>query len=213
MYRGEMPTSTASAPPVGRRERKKNAVRASIVTAALDLFERQGVDATTIEEITDSVDLATRTFHRYFATKLDVLFHDSQHLSDLIRGALESRSENEPLLVSLREAFLELASDLTTQRARQLQRQKIIEAHDGLKAMSLRRSEELAALVTHHCAARLQSRPHDLLPQLLGGCAAAAFRAARTRWMTDRRVDLQTEVRRSFEMLADFEQALRGSAR
>jgi AcrR family transcriptional regulator len=47
---------TEAAKSLGRRERKKQATKDSLIDAALALFEERGFDATTIEDITDQVE-------------------------------------------------------------------------------------------------------------------------------------------------------------
>ncbi len=50
--------------------------RAAIQAAALHLFERQGYDATTVDEIAERAEISQSTFFRYFPTKEDVVLHD-----------------------------------------------------------------------------------------------------------------------------------------
>jgi AcrR family transcriptional regulator len=58
----------------GRRDRKKSKTRSELRRAALELFAVQGYAETTVEQITDAVDVSARTFFRYFPAKDDVLF-------------------------------------------------------------------------------------------------------------------------------------------
>ncbi|WTM17823.1 TetR family transcriptional regulator [Isoptericola halotolerans] len=50
--------------------------RARILDAALDLFERQGYDATTVAEIAARAQITSMTFFRHFPTKAAVLVSD-----------------------------------------------------------------------------------------------------------------------------------------
>ena len=60
----------------GLRERKKARTRAAIQAAALELFERNGYHATTVEQIAELAEVSQSTFFRYFPTKEDVVLHD-----------------------------------------------------------------------------------------------------------------------------------------
>jgi TetR/AcrR family transcriptional regulator len=56
-----------------RRERKKIAARAQILSTAIDLFSRRGLDAVTIDEIATAADVGKGTIYNYFATKEDMV--------------------------------------------------------------------------------------------------------------------------------------------
>jgi AcrR family transcriptional regulator len=56
------------------RERKKAALRATIVRAAVELFVQRGYDAVGMEEIANASMCSRSTLNRYFGTKEDVLF-------------------------------------------------------------------------------------------------------------------------------------------
>jgi TetR/AcrR family transcriptional regulator, cholesterol catabolism regulator len=53
----------------GRRERKKQEVLARLRSAALELFQGKGYEATTVEEIAERADVAKGTFFNYFPRK------------------------------------------------------------------------------------------------------------------------------------------------
>jgi len=57
---------TEAAVPVGRRERKKEETRHRIFVAALKLFNDNGFEATTIDDITARADVSKGTFFNYF---------------------------------------------------------------------------------------------------------------------------------------------------
>lgn len=56
-----------------RRERKKIAVRAAILSAAIDLFTRRGMANVTTDEIAAAADVGKGTIYNYFATKEDIV--------------------------------------------------------------------------------------------------------------------------------------------
>ena len=56
-----------------RRERKKTAARSLILSTAIDLFARRGIDAVTIDEIAAAADVGKGTIYNYFAAKEDIV--------------------------------------------------------------------------------------------------------------------------------------------
>jgi len=59
------------------RERKRDRTRNALIDAAIDLFERNGYDGTTVADIAEAADIGTRTFFSYFASKEELLFPES----------------------------------------------------------------------------------------------------------------------------------------
>lgn len=193
----------------GRRERKKAATRAALVDAALVLFAEQGVEATSVEQITDRVDVSVRTFHRYFASKDDVLFADSEARRAAFDAALHARPADEPLLTSLREASGEAAATFIQNPEHEALRLAIIDSSETLRAISLRATEEWATIVTAFAAERLGLPATDRLPRLLGSAVVVAFRSARRDWQADPAIDLPARVRSNVDVLSDLTAAIR----
>ena len=52
---------------------KADAVAASIVEAALNLFDQKGFDGVTVDEIASASGISRRSLFRYFATKEDIV--------------------------------------------------------------------------------------------------------------------------------------------
>ncbi len=88
---------------LGRRERKKLAVRDSICRETVRLIERYGVEGVTIDAICDCVDIAKKTFYNYYATKGDLL-------NDILHSELLERTEQ--LIDSVMESGRDFAGQL-----------------------------------------------------------------------------------------------------
>lgn len=56
-----------------RRERKKVESRARILSTAIDLFSRHGLDAVTIDQIAAAADVGKGTVYNYFTAKEDIV--------------------------------------------------------------------------------------------------------------------------------------------
>ena len=63
----------APQPELTRRERRKLEVRTRILEASLSLFQRQGIDGTTVVEICNLADVAHKTFFNHFQSKHELL--------------------------------------------------------------------------------------------------------------------------------------------
>ena len=74
--------------PEGLRERKKRRTREAVRAAAFRLFEEQGYQTTTVEQIAEAADVSSRTFFRYFPNKADLLIPDQ--FIDRTRGRIST---------------------------------------------------------------------------------------------------------------------------
>lgn len=82
------------------RRARGNRTRAALVAAALELFGRDGVEATSVDEITSAANVAKGTFYVHFQRKTDVL---------LERAAIVLEElEDEPVEGSVPDALLAL---------------------------------------------------------------------------------------------------------
>lgn len=70
------------------------AARNAVVSAALDLFARQGFEATSVEQIAQAAGISRSTFFRQFGGKDDVVFADHELLLDELRSSLAEPHEN-----------------------------------------------------------------------------------------------------------------------
>jgi AcrR family transcriptional regulator len=66
-----------------------SAARNAVVGAALDLFARQGFEATSVDQIAQSAGISRSTFFRQFGGKDDVVFADHEDLLERLRDYLD----------------------------------------------------------------------------------------------------------------------------
>jgi AcrR family transcriptional regulator len=85
------------------RERKRAKTRRALIDAAVELFDRQGYEQTTVAQIAAAAEISTRTFFGYFASKEDLLFPDSQARVQAALDAIDQRRPGDrPVEVLLR---------------------------------------------------------------------------------------------------------------
>jgi len=100
------------------RERKKRLAQATIEETALRLFQQQGYEHTSIQDIAAAVMMSSRTFFRYFASKEEVLFEPMRAVLNEGLRFLQHVAPTESPHVALRATFEYLASLYQQQRAR-----------------------------------------------------------------------------------------------
>jgi AcrR family transcriptional regulator/predicted nucleic acid-binding protein len=85
----------------GRRARHVAAMRARLVEVSLDLYDRQGLSATTIDQIAAAAKIHRSTFFRYFESKEGVLLAPLARWHRWFLDALGARPAGEPLVRSV----------------------------------------------------------------------------------------------------------------
>jgi AcrR family transcriptional regulator len=107
--------------------------RARILDAALDLFERQGYDATTVNQIAAAAGVTPMTFFRHFPTKDAVLVTDPY--DPLIAEAVGAQPAGLPPLERTRLGLLAALGDITpTEDATARRRVALVARSPALRA-------------------------------------------------------------------------------
>ena len=191
------------AEPTGLRERNRRERRRRLEDVALDLFEREGFDRTTIEQIAAEAELAPRTFFSYFATKDDLVLADYSERLERILTELDRRPEAEPAWDALRESFAVVAADYEFEQDRIRRRFTIMATNPSVFARSLLLQAGWEQALTERLTTRLGARAYDPTPRLFAATALAVMRASLQHWLTTPRAPALPElVQRGFDRLA-----------
>lgn len=187
--------SVQTAANTGLRERKKERTRQALIDAAYELFQRNGFDATTVEEIAAAVEVSPRTFFRYFASKEEVALTLQDDLKTAIIGELSARPADEPVMTAMRRAFHAVAELL-----QDFDGQNLLDKDSGISQRFacfnelMTSSPSLFAASIEHTTAKQDDLVRlvadrmgtdavtDLRPHLATAVAVCAVRAAMETW-------------------------------
>lgn len=168
---------------LGLRARKKLERRRCIEAAAIDLIEAGGYDGTTIDEIAARADIAPRTFFYYFPTKEDVVLADYSARLDRITEELRQRPLAEPPWTALRNSFVTVGADYTSQRDELVRRFVIMADNPPVYARSLQLQAGWEDALANVLTDRAGNGTDDVLPRLMASSALACMRSSLRHWL------------------------------
>ncbi|WP_410586670.1 TetR family transcriptional regulator [Amycolatopsis sp. lyj-23] len=188
---------------LGLRERKKQRTREALIDAARALFCTHGFEATTIEQIAEAVEVSTRTFFRYFASKEDVALALADEQITAVLEAFAAQPAGLPVLTALQAAATEVMRTYESD-PRFLDLQNLISVSPALTAARIERAtarfDEVASLI----GARMGVDPTvDPRPHLVASVALCAVQPAVAAWRAAGRQESESElVGQAFDLLS-----------
>ena len=189
---------------LGLRERKKRERRRCIEDAAVALFEENGFDGTTVEQIAIAADIAPRTFFSYFATKEDVVLADYSARLERIVAELGERPESEPPWEALQASFVEVALDYEAARDDLVRRFIIMAGNSTVFARSLQLQAGWEDALAEVLNQRANQEVEDLESRLLASAALACMRSSLRHWLlTGHSTALPTLIQTCFGQLGN----------
>ena len=192
----------------GLRERKKLERRRGIEIAAIDLFEANGFDRTTIEDIAAKADIAPRTFFYYYETKEDVVLADYATRLERIIDELSKQPASEAPWTALRASFVVVASDYESQRDQLVRRFTIMAANPSVYARSLQLQAGWETALTNVLTERTGTDIDigtgiGIGPRLMAAAALACMRSSLQYWLlTGHTTPMPELINDCFERLA-----------
>ena len=171
------------AQPMSLRERKKRLAQATIEETALRLFQQQGYEHTSIQDIADAVMMSSRTFFRYFASKEEVLLGPMRTiLSDGLRF-LQRVAPTESPQAALRATVEYLASRYQQQRASFLTRYQVVMQIPSIASLYLYALVETEPALCDALCSRLGTVTNRNKMRFLVAIYMAALRVALEEWL------------------------------
>mgnify|MGYP003577248950 FL=1 len=167
---------------IALRERKKNATKAALSNAALDLADRHGLAQLRIEDIAEQAGVSLRTFRNYFANKEAAVVGLLTHNYDLVIDGLRKRPSDEEIWVALAHACKALYP--TDPDRSWVRRMRLLRAEPALTAEKYRAEAMILDTLAEEIARRNDGRTGAAVyPRLVAEITQAALRAAIDYWL------------------------------
>lgn len=190
------PTDSESAqnePALGLRERRRRDTLREVSDAAIELFERKGVQGTTVDDIAQAAGISQRTFFRYYPTKEHAVFAGDEGFGTVMREAVAAIRGGAPVVAALEAGWLRLFDDFDAQpaeHARVLRVKRLIHAEPALLALALANDAEHADELTDAAVDAAGAQADVLIARALVAAVSTTTRLAFDEWA--RRVELGT---------------------
>lgn len=159
--------------------------RERMVDAAVALFDEQGYDATTVEQIVERAGVSRSTFFRAFGSKEDVIFPQHEDLQSRIAARLETGTA-ETYLVAVREAAGLVLAQYLDEGPAALSRYRLTRTVPALRDREIASMLGYQRLFREHARrwlAELGGADVDLHAELLAASVVTAHNVVLRRWL------------------------------
>ncbi len=169
--------------PMSLRERKKRLAQATIEETALRLFQQQGYEQTSIQDIADAVMMSSRTFFRYFASKEEVLLGPMHAIQNEGLRFLQRVVPTASPQAALRATVEYLASQYQQQRVSFLTRYQVVMQIPSIASFYLYALMETEPALCDALCSHLEVTTNRQEIRLLVAIYMAALRVALEEWL------------------------------
>ena len=172
--------------------RRRVTSREELEQAAFALFEANGFDETTVDDIAAAAGIGRRTFFRYFPSKNDVPWGAFDRELDRMRVMLKDFAPEVPLMQAVRLALIDFNCVPADQVPLHRRRMELILRVPTLFAHSALRFTAWRQVVAEFVAERTGARPDELAPQAIAHAVLGVALAAYEHWLDDSSADIGT---------------------
>ena len=157
--------------------------RESLIDAALELFARDGFDATHSDRVAERAGVSPRTFFRYFPTKESVVFHRDHWFMRSFAAAYQEQPVGLGDYAALHKTFVEQAAGFGELRGRIETYRAAVDSSPVLLGREQEHLAEHAVTVSKAIARRRGERDIDDAATTLGIVGLALYQRALRRWL------------------------------
>jgi len=193
-----------SAPRTHPQGRPSATDHAAIERAAFELFESQGFDATTMEQIADAVGVGRRTLFRYFPSKNDIPWGHFDESLRHFREQFDAVPDNVPLAEAVHGCVIAFNEFDEAAIPQHRIRMRLILTTPTLQAHSALRYESWRAVISEYVGRRLGVSADAALPRLVGHVSLAMAVASYERWLADDATSLTALIDESIRGLRSY---------
>ena len=186
----------------GQPGRRRVTSQAELEHVAFELFEANGFEQTTVEDIATAAGIGRRTFFRYFPSKNDVPWGMFELELERMRARLKACPRDIRLMDAIRVALVDFNQVEPAQVPRHRRRMELILRVPALLAHSTLRFAAWRAVIAEFAAERTGSRPDDLAPQAIAHAVLGVSVAAYEHWLDQPAADLGTLIDDAMRQLA-----------
>lgn len=175
-----------------------------IERAAFELFAERGFEGTTLEAIAAKVGVGRRTLFRYYDSKNDIPWGEFAASLDAFRGILAAMPLDIPLADAVHRGVLAFNDFDSATLQLHRQRMALILTTPALQAHSVHQYTEWRGVISSYVAARLGTRPDDIVPRVAGHVSLALAISAYEQWLHDDAAELLPLLDASMAALRDY---------
>jgi AcrR family transcriptional regulator len=193
--------TNGSEPSGSLRELKRRRAALELAAAALDLFETNGYQQTTVADICRAAMQSPSTFFRLFGSKEEVLFADQpEHLEALTADISSRLQAGTPAWPAVTDSLIKLVRSFYADPDSVSRRIILWQKEPALRATWVHHSTTWEIAITELVAAHRHNEPHrDAYAQVVATSGIGAFRLA-VAWQGNTDVGFLGRITEIFEV-------------
>ena len=176
----------------GQPGRRRATSLAELEHVAFELFEANGFEQTTVEDIATAAGIGRRTFFRYFPSKNDVPWGVFEVELERMRALLRACPRDVRLMDAIRVALVDFNQVEPDRISLHRRRMELILRVPALLAHSTLRFAAWRAVIAEFVAERTGQWPDALAPQAIAHAVLGVAIAAYEQWLDDENAELGT---------------------